>query len=508
MKKLILTAGFAILIFHLCIGQSALVDKQWYVKKDLMINGGNYVGYIPDVDLNIRNIMPPNSTCNGSDDLFIIFTDGTHYNTRQGITINQYVNDDLAISTTQSNKIMTLYATNKYDSDPPVQNIVVQPEWTTSANQSYPFHLISNSTTPTTILSANHDIRLEKDITLVVKGGSLTEGNYSLYFNYLIDQNQSTSTVDDGFIESNVFDNNFYYSETSLNNTSLNSDHIDFIIPANDHKDIYFNIQPTDELKDYKETDTSLYSVIFILVTKGESPIIASLTESIRNSHDPNYTQPINLYECRENQYVDYFCTFYNATTTPADSLQMDLEFPFNIEPRCVKFLSASANGDPLNINEIQIEYLNNTQSCKIVFDPKTSIAKCSNNENGEGGVVKCTLRVKIPQNFDFLTEELALASGETIFDAEKRIERRYTLTNEKYACLFDFYKSGLKNEQIINLTGSNYDSIQTYFPTNTKKDCTRRVENCPFPWLVLILALAAAIAIIIWLYHLFNKKK
>ncbi len=271
-------------------------------------------------------------------DIFIIFDNGTYYNSRYINPQPLYANGDptkygynIQLSPPGNSypyfsNIKYLYFTDKYEDDDPPSNSLIPPS--NSIKFSFP---ILGSNNPnnlesinitgynqnSNILSANHDIVKGREITIIVpiincNNPKLTyDGNILNYEPIQIQTNASIFNVDNG----------------------LNS-YLNFSTPISPFQ--FANFRCIDPLPfEYNIGD----SIKFNLTCNNSPQPFSTLSEAISSSHDPNFIKVQCIFRkrphwfCPYKYYVVYHIECYNDGSTNESSVKLNFTLPNIIKP-------------------------------------------------------------------------------------------------------------------------------------------------------------------------------
>ena len=293
-RKLLLLILYSVLEIVVLNAQS---DLQWYIvdgkgKTGISMAGNNTYGVTNIDNRFVISKVGLYSVDSNRNDIFIIFEDGSHFNSRL-LPNNWYIealNDSMQYYKFPQKPIY-LYYTNLYEGeDDPPSRISVDNTSITIQN----YQDIAGIDQPKTIY-ANHDIVLNKDITLIIKKPSFelrgegvntkdTPDTYKLYFENTI------------LTPSNVFNgNNFVYPAAS--GSYSGSGNVVLLDFSNVTDYLYLNFNT------YSLGAKSIDSLVTFELKTNDDQFVTSHTEFIRQSHDPNYIEVLNIFEKKPGEY-------------------------------------------------------------------------------------------------------------------------------------------------------------------------------------------------------------
>ena len=419
--QLIFSAG--LFLWSLLInGQS--IDNQW-----LVLDNNGKSGYNTGTEQNIYNngnighkiklcgiehvvVTDPQVARN---DIFVIYEDGNYFNSRDynAENYNPYFflpNEGNQDSTNHyfeslyESDIQYLYLTNRYETDDPPRNVRLK-NW--SGYISTDVETFSNSI-PAQLMTANHTVSIDKDITLILKNSGDIEVNDTLYTGRIIDG--SNNIIEDVFYEvSNVFSSGQTYS-----NIDVEDDGKGKIVlkgfSANDPPYIFINLRPTSSLVPYASDAKS----IFYLKHASESIPYTVLEESIDFSHDPNFIQVLSTCQkSEEEKYVTYHIEFENTGSIPADKVKISFTLPDYFYEKCITDVTFYVGGIPVEGTVGRFE-----RNVEFVFDPDDVILPCvPGNQIACSGYVEFSIRINESVDLTDLGTSLAFEDPKVIFN-------------------------------------------------------------------------------------------
>ena len=301
-------------------------------------------------------------------DVFMIFADGTHFNTRQKPAVSDpglFYNASAAAAgaidhhfiSAYGSPMRFLYLTNIYEGDDWPPTVRVQAGGGGSGIVDY---TITATTTPANALTASHDVVRYKDFTIIldkakINAEAAAKGFPSLAKYYIeygsivpIDPPGSEGpppTVDYSasyFEISPIFPtmaggslmNVPWYPTTSGSHNGgklwINNDTYNYA---------YVNLTPTTVLADAGcypgVSGAPRYQAVFNIREPGGT-MISTITEDIRDSHDPNFIRIDSIGKDRSGDYVVYYhLEFENTSLTSPFSIYVTFELPELAENDC-----------------------------------------------------------------------------------------------------------------------------------------------------------------------------
>lgn len=311
-------------------------DVQWLVKIggkskfDDINNLNKYDNTISNC-INIDSISFPAYTANSDspkDDLFIIFSDGTYYTSRNNgnpaylnqfkspNTSNASYNSYAGIKT--SKNIEYMYLTNLYEGDDPPKSIKVKQTTPPAVCTTFLGNRTLNS-----ILSANHNIVKSKDVTIIINIKELKKcfGNNGPSL-----PTKFTLLFNDTYLDpSNIFNNIFSYWTGS---NYLGSGRIEVSTSVDYH---FINFRVSDNIN-----LSNLPSLVFSIEGCNNS----NLTETISDKfHDPNYVQVKCVYRKNNDYWVKYRVQCFNDGTANVDSVSFAMYMPALVDVNTIKVI-------------------------------------------------------------------------------------------------------------------------------------------------------------------------
>lgn len=349
----------------LCNTLSSQSDQQWLIWNSLGKEGLQDNGILN----NYRNTIRPNFTLFGVEhaawdrlrparaDLFFIYDDGSHFNSRYLDDPGFFVPTATSLSTYTNHNFSEIhsggniaygYLTRSYEGDDPPGSVRAASAWGGQNSTAFSVDITEYPSTtefPNIFIRASHDVVKGRDITIIIDQDMLDSiakqnqdtFNYQLVFNQIIasrtDVPRAPSATDNYFKVEPIFYQNSRtvqpgFPLSSFEYNSSTPDRIKLKREAT-KKYTYINLRPTDAIDDYGPDATgSRYNAIFDIVN-GSGVSVTQLAEPILQSHDPNFIR-VDSIKCEGgNQMVYYHLQFQNTSpTTAANSVAVGFVLP------------------------------------------------------------------------------------------------------------------------------------------------------------------------------------
>ncbi len=353
------------------------IDEQWLIWNNFGKNGLNPTGnqnkyefeFGSSLKFNLQGVSLPNVTISprARNDVFIIYSNGDHFNswhpnmTGQGFFYNA---GDAQNGVTTHNfiingnlKIGYMYLSNIYDGDDLPERVKSQTGFATGP--SAPPYPVGTTVSP--ILSSDHDIVMNTDITVIINYDSLITPpdigiptDLVLTFNKLVPKDRSPSILDNNILKLEPI---FKYSsgtlpgfpEGTFRDPGSNNGTV-VLTPgtaAREHYG-YINFKPTTMAYQRYGPDVNgnpTHSLIFSILKNNH--LIREYSVDLRASHDPNFLRVDSICVATDNSSsVFYHLEFENVSETAANRLKAEITFPPDIfDPGCMKITKWYAGG-------------------------------------------------------------------------------------------------------------------------------------------------------------------
>jgi hypothetical protein len=308
-------------IIFMKITHSHCQDEQWYVKNfnGKSANSSTFNNTITSNNFKINNICPCVScTPAARKDLFIIYDDGTHTNTRlpNNIAISSSISCPSSNPTSNPSyftfigpkRAQYLYLSNIYQGDDPPQYVSVYNYGATGDNV-----LTRTSNTASNYhITANHDILEGKDITLIIPKKLFDTCGMHPILDLELDLSFfQTSNV---FINPNTTVPDWvYYNQPSAAVSISNNKITGLTLPSNNTYQ-YLNFKTPENIPDSLLGTTKK----FTLYCSSNNMLVDESNEKIGHVHDPNYikvecfTSKYNSKSKTTSYFVKYKVQFMN----------------------------------------------------------------------------------------------------------------------------------------------------------------------------------------------------
>ncbi len=309
------------------VGLHSQSDLQWYIvdgkgKTGISMAGNNTYGVSNINNSFVISKVGLTGSAGPKNDIFIIFDKNTHFNSR---TLgNNWYEERLGDSTqyykfTEDPKY--LYYTNLYEGedDPPA---CVRVNSADELNPAYPTISFTEQISP---VYANHDVVIGKDITVIIKNPNLGQEKqeesaqssnlFKLYF-------------DKAVLEpSNIFDGSSFVYPSTNGNYVVNDNFVSLFF-NNNTKYIYLNFNAFSS-----GGNPAKESINFDLKTSTDV-LVYSHSERIRESHDPNYVEVLNIFEKNPREYWAHMHVqcYNDSREAHVNDAQIALSFPATVD--------------------------------------------------------------------------------------------------------------------------------------------------------------------------------
>lgn len=408
---------FYVIMFFINFGTGlSQADRQWY------IHGGNgKVAGITSVGNNFGSDQISNSFMitgvgypdppKERNDLFIIYEDSTFFNSRGNtsfvLNASNNLPDSAYLLKTEKNPLY-LYYTNLYEGDddpPPFVEVINGTSSTLNTT-------IITHTTPNDLLTANHDIRSGRDITIIVKKHYLSENNPVNYVN-LEFQNAIMSPYN--VFKLNQTTETFIFPASSNDNYITGDNFVTLDFSGNvEYKFVNFRVNTLPDSMVNKW-------IPFNLINPGNpNPNLFTLNEKVVDSHDPNYIEVLNIFEKEPGEYWAHMhVQCYNdsrdahvndaqlaltmPSTVDAASLEMT-DWSYGMTQGALPDVTMKKNGDRIYFNFGAVPDILNMQGPDYNYVDPSQVAWVEYivriNSNNSAEVAKINLKPIRPMTF------------------------------------------------------------------------------------------------------------
>ena len=354
MKKLIICLlGLTFLSNH----SFSQPEKQWMIwdsKGKVGVTTGGYNNYPTsnpiDKEFTLYGIASPNVGVigNARNDIFIIYTDGEHYNSRDvnpdpftpqaadypGVTSHN-------VKTNRAAGVKYMYLTNRYEGDDPPPAVRAMAGQVSGISHNY----IVNATQ--TALSANHDIAIGKDITIIVNYDSIYNPNHEiieLKFDGIRPSGGGAVTTGVNILDLKpVFGTAFsdprqaVYPNPTVYPASGESIALQPAAPTEHYR--YVNLKTNQNIYALAPAEKGApprFDAVFT-VTRGGQQMGQPYYSPIGLAHDPNFLAVKSICMREDGSHViTYHLEFENDGDGDATTLKAEVEFPSYFDLSCV----------------------------------------------------------------------------------------------------------------------------------------------------------------------------
>ena len=437
-KKRFKLTTLCLLIAALLYGQND--DLQWLIwnaKGKWSTNGtspetNKYTnpGSVLTSTMTFLGVSIPNTDANPDprNDLFIIYDDGTHQNTRgvPGMTaffagMSSPIPTSTSFIAPAGKNILYGYQTNIYEGDDVPTGVRIN-------NMSGSSPITLAVTSPATLISANHEVVFTKDITLIINNDSLLQApdiNQKELDTYVLtfDGVQEINAPNSIWTGVNILDPKdiFGTSESTRfplyplpSSSPVSAESISLDPTRGPYS--YVNLRPNTGAESYQPArdGTAKYRAIFTVYKNGG--FVSQHTEPIRFSHDPNFLQVLNIYRTSDGGHmVTYHLEFENTSTTPTTYLRAEAVFPDHFDLTNINVVNWSAKGNPCGG---RLDFDRRTPR-RVIFDiDDHQLLRCTPTapEQGKGFI---EFKVKVNPGYDVrdISNSLELTNPNVFFD-------------------------------------------------------------------------------------------
>ncbi|MBK9255743.1 MAG: hypothetical protein IPM42_09675 [Saprospiraceae bacterium] len=314
-------------LFQSLVLFSQIEDCQWVINDKGTENKCNYQNTITTPGLvcfeGFKHPSPIKP--DARNDLFIIYEDGTFFNS-YGLnsTWPQSHSDDSGFYINFTKKPIYLYWTNRYegDDDNPKVKMCTPP---TSPPAAPYKELIVSVDSPSNNLQVNHDVVREKDITVIIKK-SVDCDSIRLRYNCGTENCDNLLKLDTRFSHAVIPIQTNYTNEVIFNSEG--------------NAFINFRVLNIDNYADLALLDAQVNFTLEEKCRSGSWIGIASINVPIRNAHDPNYMMLNSI--CTVNgdtesditRYANFYLQVQNTDeTVGVNNVSIEMPFPACLNP-------------------------------------------------------------------------------------------------------------------------------------------------------------------------------
>jgi hypothetical protein len=425
-----------VLITTLASALSGQIEYQWLIWNSTGkdgVNGlqNNYSNPLTDV-MTFTGVATPDLEYHDDarNDLFIIYSDGSHLNTRGVSGLSDFFEG--VSGPTPTAHIFNApagrnfgygYLTNIYEVDDLPTGVRI-----TSGASGGGTPISLSTTSPSTLLTATHEVVYAKDITLIIDNEALinfqtqkenTEPYYSLTFDGVQEIGSSTLWSDLDILDLKTV---FGTSPASLSAIypippSPPGSGESISLDPTSGPFTYVNLRSNAGAETYApdKDGSPLYNAIFTLYKNGEP--VDQHPEPIRYSHDPNFLRVESICKMENGDYiVTYHLEFENTSETPTKHLYAEVDFPAHFELNCLRAVNWSAKGIACG-GRLEIS---TASPHRVILDiDDHQLIKCTQTapEQGKGYI---QFKVKVIPGYDvtLLSNSLWLDNPTVYFDS------------------------------------------------------------------------------------------
>ena len=360
MKTKLLLIVWTILSPALLWGQS---DYQWLMldakgKSDYneSTNQNVFNNTFPDGKIKFEGVAHPILATNpamqlAKNHIFAMYSDGSYFNSRDMSSptydASFFLPSSPSSETTHyfnsgSKTVSALYLTNVYEGDDPPKNVKAASYSSTSSTvYSLP------TTTPGQMLTANHDVVMGKDITLIVKNtGQFVTGD-TLLANKLI-VGTGNIVYDTFFTRSPVFSNNSRFSNINVDDKG-NGKFVLSGFTSDSPRYFFINLRSTDQIRPYIGSSFAA----FMVRSSNPAAPYTHLTEAVLSSHDPNYVEVLETCTKKVSsdsmKFVKYHLEFENTGSLPGEKIKARVTLPQMFKKKCVTDVKFYLGGEEVD---------------------------------------------------------------------------------------------------------------------------------------------------------------
>ena len=395
MKNGILMMMLQFIFFQFMIGQTTPPDYQWVIKnKEGVLRTTSYSTYYTlgnEQYINFNNFRHPQSGVAGArNDLFIIFDDGSFYNTYHLPSLswnglggmNYYLSNTAPFS-----NIKHLYWTNRYEGDDLDNAQVV----TQNGLIGTPLMIQDISEITGTYFNVNHDIVPKKDITVII-GGLNKNCSYRLTYNDCGTNNcvgLLTSSFEDISVKLRT------PSAGSVNEVTLD---------VNNKNNAFVNFY-VNEITNISSLINSNAKMNLSVISSGQgdgcrnSPQIIEVP--IRAAHDPNFIKLDSVciqpsVSGKNDYFLNYYTQVQNTGNDVAPNVYIQIPIQEEWDVNDLHLTGLIYNGTRLDINDPNVtSEITGNNLLKVSF-PKNRPLYAYNKDNKTQSIAAFEFRVKV----------------------------------------------------------------------------------------------------------------
>ncbi|MDQ3016986.1 MAG: hypothetical protein M3R25_09765 [Bacteroidota bacterium] len=517
---------FYLLPMLLILNNAASQDQQW-----LILNGLGKTGYSGTLNtyggtiglqFNLIGVSTPNigAVPNAKNDVFIIYSDGTHFNSRITLSTGIFYNGIIPASTVTShifNKSTSgtasfMYLTNRYEGDDIPTGVKLVASGI--SNPVPPAYILPITSPPK--ISANHVVVFDRELTIVVDYQTILNENRleKQDSQSLILKFDGVQRIWDGqyFTGLNILDLKPVFGNTTTdlskaiypNQLGVTQIEQITLIPANINLR-YVNLKPNANALNYgpDSKGNPTYNAVFTVVRNGIT-LTPPLLEPLSFSYDPNYLAVKAIAKTSDGGHmITYHLEFENTSDIPESKLAAQVDFPAIFELNSIKDLRWSVGGLPC-----QGDMSPSTASSNRIdfaFKNHPQLIKCNKLFPNQGkGFVEFKVKVNSTVQVQDLSVSLELDNPTVFFGLqdflieEFRDLRDCNVRGENAA----FGDSTRGNVKVLRQDKSNApplsgDVLICYRPISAHGQCQWWGIAC---WIWMVIAIGILICFLIWI--------
>ncbi|HUR31805.1 MAG TPA: hypothetical protein VMZ69_10270 [Saprospiraceae bacterium] len=444
------------LMFLIANSVAGQPDKQWLIWNKLGKEGtqpdgifNKYQNTINNASFTLFNVRQASYipvTRPARTDLFIIYEDGTHYNSRNvadpgffrptTTSLASYTNHNFTANHSAGN-VAYGYLSRSYEGDDPPGSVRAA---SASGGQNNPPFTFTETTytagieLPNDTLLANHDVVKGKDITLIIDQSKLAlyakqrnmTSNFYLVFDELSPARPEFASVAKGnyfavepiFFRSTHHADEAGYPVNTFSYNSTNPERVQLVYDANANKQYtYINLRPTSAIDSYGPDEKGArYNAIFKIVD-GSNQTITRTSEAILMSFDPNLIRVDSVVCNGPDQIVYYYLQFQNTSPLAAATVvTTSVSFPSQFDLSTFQVSEYSIRGNRVNGG---ITPQADGRTYTFTFGGNSSLSVCASPFDVKDctGFVKFSVNVPGRINLRSTSNSLQLLNPQTNFD-------------------------------------------------------------------------------------------
>ncbi len=414
-------------------------DQQWLILdrkgKSGFSGGVNQYNNFVDRQFILKGIKSPNlgSDSRARNDIFVIYTDGTHYNSRFEANpgsfynaldlTNGVVNHNFNKNTTGGAKF--LFLTNRYEGDDLPTGVTVVSGNSTAVPNTYQLQSVSSPP-----ISANHNVVFDREVTVIV--------DYDYLDKFQVEETEKPSKVLKFDGVERISDHQFFYNQnildlkpvflsvTNLNSViypnqsvSTQTEEISLDPSINNEQYRYVNFKTNVNALSYGPdiNGKAQFNAIFSLYKNGQ--YVTRLPEPLMFSFDPNYLQVMSICALGDGSHIiTYHLEFENTSDIPENKLSAEVTFPPDFDLSCLVATSWNVGGThcPGDLNP------STSNNRKYIFKFRNTnwLVKCTTAAPDQGkGYVEFKVKVNSNVNVADLNVSLQLNTPLVYFNLQ-----------------------------------------------------------------------------------------